>query len=323
MDREALIQTGNAVFNLALAANASEVALPADLWAADADLAEQMESAFKAARQPETFIDEAVWRLDERFEMCYELMRITFDADVLDPRSFYVDWLKDRTEPPPDLIMIGRFWRALGRHRYSPDGKLVHFEFDPFVTTESVASVVLGNYFSHNSAVLGRRVGIGGLGYLATRPEMRGKGGHGRHLTAVFETALHKVAAERGEPLRGVLLESEDRARGFWSKMGFRAAEGSRYIQPPLSFDPDTGAPITNLASETFMIKYLDGVSPDVVQRDELLEWLHLAYEHWYSPELNNAAATARARALVFDELYGIFRDSLPAGAGSIPLVAL
>jgi hypothetical protein len=66
----------------------------------------------------------------------------------------------------------------------------------------------------------------------------------------------------------------------------------------------------------------MDGSPTDSIDRAELLEWLHVMYERWYSPELNNATATARARALVFDELFGIFRDSLPNDSNPIPLIS-
>jgi hypothetical protein len=164
---------------------------------------------------------------------------------------------------------------------------------------------------------------MGAISYLATRPALRGKGGHGRHLLAAFETALKKRADDLGEPLRAIVLESEGRARGFWSKMGFRCAPDSRYIQPPLNYDSQTGEPLSNTAPETFMVKFVDGSSPEFIDRAELLEWVRLIYERWYSPELANPAATARAHALVFDELFGIFRSSLPDGAAVIPLVSI
>jgi GNAT superfamily N-acetyltransferase len=323
MDREPFIQSANAIFNRALSTGLEgDIRLSPDFHAEDPDLAAQIEEAFQAARQPDTFFDALIWRQDVYFEMGYELLRITFDPDVLDPRSHYIGWMKDRTEPPPDLIMMGRFWRVSGRHRYAPDGQLLHFEFDPFVATESIASVLVANYFTHESAVLGKRVGVGAIGYLATRPALRGKGGHGRYLTAAFETALQQRAADRGDYLLGAMLESEDRARQFWSKMGFRYAEGSRYMQPPLNYNPETGEPTSNTAPETFMIKRMDGAPTESIDRTELLEWLRLMYERWYSPELNNDAATARARALVFDELFGIFRDSLPNDSNPIPLIS-
>ncbi len=324
MDRDAIIQAANAEFNRALADGAEpDEGVLAMLMAADADLMNQMQTAFKAAQQPNAFFDESIWCIDERFEMGYELMRLTFEPDVLDPRSAYVEWLGGRTEPIPDCVMIGRYWRVSGRHRYAQDGQLVHFEFDPLVSTESVASVIAASYFSHDSPVLGQQVGVGAISYLATRPALRGKGGHGRHLLEAFEAALHQLAARQNEPLRAIVLESEGRAMGFWSKMGFRCAEGSHYIQPPLSFDPRTGEPISNTAPETFMVKFMDGSSPDCIRRDELLELVHLTYERWYSPNLDTETATARARALVFDELFGVFRDSLPAGADLIPLVPM
>jgi hypothetical protein len=70
------------------------------------------------------------------------------------------------------------------------------------------------------------------------------------------------------------------------------------------------------------MVKFVDGSLPDQIDRSELLELVHLIYERWYSPELANQAATDRARALVFNELFGTFRDSLPDGTAMIPLVS-
>lgn len=327
MNREIRIQAVNAAYNRALSEvgepDASVQAELDELASVDPDLADQMQAAFRAASQPDTFFEESIWRVDERFEMAFELMRITFDPDVLDPRAGYVAWLKDRTEPLPDFIMMGRFWRASGRHRYSPEGRLYQFEFDPLVATESVASVIVGNYFSHESPALGQRVGIGAISYLATRPDLRGKGGHGKQLLAAFEAALKQRAEALDEPLRGIMLESEGRARGFWSKMGFRCAPESHYLQPPLNYDEETGEPTSNTAPETFMIKFADGSSPEQIDRAELLEWVHLLYERWYSPDLANQMATDRVRALVFDDLFGTFRDSLPADGAMIPLVAL
>lgn len=318
MNRDDIIQQANERINLAL--SIEQTPDLSDLEAYDADLVAQIMDAYHAAIDPTQFEHELIWQLTPRFEQAFELMRITFDRDVLDPRAGYAQWFSHITEPPSDSAMIGRFWRASGRHTYSPDGALQHFDFDPLVATESVACVVTGNYFSLQEAT-GQAVGIGAIGYLATRSAMRRGRGHGTQLTAALETFLQARASELGETLRAIILESLPAAQPFWAKMGYRWPENSRYIQPPLNFDPQTGEATSDTADEYFMLKFMDGTPTEQISYDEMVNLVRVTYEHWYHPQLDTPQATERANQYIMGELLNTFAESIKTPDNVVRLV--
>lgn len=286
----------------------------------DPELYDQIIETYHTAVEPGEFYHVPIWQLGDHFEQSYELMRITFTPDVLDPRSAYVENMRDRAEPPKNSVMVGRFWRVSGRQTYTPEGQLSHFEFDPMTSTESIAAVIMGGYISLKERA-DRPIGMGAISYLATRPALRQGRGHGTALSEALEAAMHRCAERNGEKLQYIVLESEARARPFWAKKGYRYPRNSRYIQPPLEYDPRTGEPIRNPAPEAFMVKFMDGTQPECIDREELVMLVRTIYERWYSPTLNSPEATERVRRYVFDELLVQFEESVAGSGENVDLI--
>ncbi|MAS38255.1 MAG: hypothetical protein CL610_29935 [Anaerolineaceae bacterium] len=321
MHRQHLIDTISQAVNTALQANQPfDEATVAPLREQDSALYDQIMAAYHAAAHPTTFYQVPIWQPDDRFEQAYALLEHTFTPDVLDPRRNFVDYLRDLTGPPDDFVILGRFWRASGRHTYTPAGELAQFAFDPLVSTESIAAVIVGEYISL-AAYTGQPVGLGGISYLATRPALRRGQGHGTALTDALETAMRTCAAHNGETLSYMVLESESRARHYWAKKGYRYPRDSRYVQPPLAYDPQTGVPILNPAPETFMLKFMDAATPPAIDRDELLLLVRAIYENQYCPTLPTSAATERVRHYVLDTLFGQFAESIAGPGQQVDLI--
>ncbi len=277
------------------------------------DLFESIMATYAAAIRPTDFYHVPIWKLDDRFEQAYELLRMTFAPEVLDPREMYVNWLAGLNEPPDESVMIGRFWRVSGRQTYDAEGVLTHFKFDPLTSTESIVGVVIGDFTQLNATV-----GFGAIGYLATRPALRGQG-HGQALTHAFDEAVAGIAQQQGLQLVGNVLEAEDRARQFWAKQGYRYPRDSQYVQPSLNFDPVTGQPLDEPVPEMLMLKFVDERAS--VPRDELIAIVRRLYENWYMPELAAETAMPRANQHVFDTCLQGFIDSVAASSEQIDLI--
>ncbi|MFP4322697.1 MAG: hypothetical protein ACLFTK_09610 [Anaerolineales bacterium] len=321
-DRQALIAAAEAIFNRALQDNAQpDTHALADLLADEPGLLAEMEAAFAAARTPTTFDDVRIDRVNAQFEAGYELLRQTFEPAVLDPRELYVAGLQTQRPDDSDFVMLARVWRCVGRHTYSPAGELRHFCYDPLSITESIVAVVVASYLTYTAPQAGQTVALGAISYLVTRPAFRRTAGHGGHLLALLEDALRARAQAQGIPLRGMMLESEDRARLFWGRQGFRYVPGSQYIQPPLHFDAQTGLPTSDTAQETFMVRLMDDAPHDRIARADLLAWLACMVDAWYDPHLANPQAQAQARQLIYKELLGVYQQSIAHHPDPLPLV--
>lgn len=278
------------------------------------ELIAQILHTYRAALQPSHFHEAVIQAVDARFEQAYELMRQTFSPDVLDSREFFARFFEKPAHSGGWLI--GRYWQVSGAHRYDAGGRLVSFHFDPLCATEGIASVINGVYMSH-----GDGTGMGAIAYLASRPNLRRGGGHGRTLTALLERRMAEYAASRGEQLKAIVLESEAPARPFWYKMGYRWPQNSRYVQPPIYVDPDSGEPLSPAVPELFMIKLITEGDVPAIDREMLIKTVRRMYQGWYLGPTNNAEAQARLERLVLGELLGDFIASLPEG-DTIPLGA-
>ena len=307
MTRDAIIENVSRIINEALAAGSPPDEASLHQWRdQDPALVAQILEAYHNAAHPTDFYNVPMWRIDDRFEQAYELLRLTFPAHKLEARDVFVGWLGSLAAPPDDFVMIGRFWRVSGRQTYTPDGTLHHFVFDPLTSTESIASVIIGDYAS-----LGNGTGFGAIGYLATRPALRGGRGHGSALSMAFETAVAAWANKHGERLRCIVLEAEYRARFYWAKQGYRYPRGSVYITPSLTFDPVTGEPTGSETVDELMLKFMDGSSPTDIARDELLVLVRTLYDTWYIPELADPTAAAKAAHYIREIVYRRFVDSV------------
>jgi len=284
---------------------------------------DQLYRNYRLAQQPANFFNLRVWEPDERFDQCYELMRVTFGEGELESRERYVEMvrsLKDEHHPYP-LVMIGRFWHASGPQLYDASGQLVQFDFNPLAITDNIVSVISGNYMAMQVSQR-QGEGIGAIGHLATRDRFRRGQGHGTALLKAFEQEVEMVATMRGERMRLIILEAQADSWWFWAKRGYRWPAGTRYSQPPLDFDPLTGERRFDEVPELLMVKVWDDLAATHVDSKLLMDAVRTIYQNWclaktasYSTE-----AARRARDYVFGKVFAEFVASLPPGGKPVVL---
>jgi hypothetical protein len=289
-------------------------------------LLDQLAQNYCLAQEPTNFSNLRIGKPDERFEQCYELLHMTFDEDVLDPKSTFAANLAlyEKEQHPTPPIIVGRFWQVSGPQQYDPTGQLKSFGFDPLTITNSVAGVISGNYMSMVPA-LRQNASMGAIGHLATRRHLRRGGGHGTALLQAFEQEVSALAAARGETLQVILLEAETDSWQFWAKRGYRWPAGSRYCQPPLEFDPVTGERFHDEVPELLMVKLCQDPLATHIDTKLLLDAVHTMYQNWCVPETTLATFTAeaaqRATDYVFGKVFAEFEASLPPNGEPVALV--
>jgi hypothetical protein len=284
---------------------------------------------FREAAHPTEFTTRCIEGPGPDFETCYELLRQTFQPDVLSPRAGYVRHFvaRERTtiaEQPVPLVMLGRFWRVSGLQRYDAAGRLVRFDHDSLAVTEHMASVISGQYMSLLTQLTqaGRGLAIAAVGHLATRAALRRGGGHGRALVAAFEREIAALAAARGETDCLIVLEAEHDAMTFWAKQGYRWPLGSRYAQPPLEFDPASGERLYDEAPELFMVKDPRHPAATSVPASLLRDTVQTLYDNWCLAQARTFAPHAATRAAEYvGKVYAAFDASLPPGDVAVPLI--
>lgn len=286
-------------------------------------LLEQLYHNYYRALEPDTFYNIPITEPDERFEQCYELLRLTFNEDELGPREVYLKGFRLLKKAPdaPLPVRIGRFWQALGPQQYHASGQLQSFGFDPLVLTESVMSEINGTYMSMEGSQRTHE-SLAAIGHIATRSHFRRGHGHGTAVLKAFEQEVEMFARERGDKLQLIVLESQADARGFWSKRGYRWPVGSYYVQPPLAFDPITGEPLYDEVPEYLMVKIWN--EPEATQIDSqlLTDAVHTMYQNWYLRGTATYEPEAAKRAIdyVFGKDFAAFVASLPPGGEPVPL---
>lgn len=288
-------------------------------------LLDQLYQNYCLAQEPDNFFNLRIWEPDERFEQCYELMRLTFGAAEREPRQRYLDmleFLKEEHHPSPPVI-IGRFWHASGPQQYDDSGQLKEFGFNPLVVTDSIIGVISGNYMKLYS-LHRQKEGIGAIGHAATRSHFRRGKGHGTTLLQAFEREVEAIAATRGEKLQLIALEAEEDSWWFWAKQGYRWPAGSRYFQPPLEFDPLTGERLHNEVPELLMVKIWNNPSASHIDSQLLIDTVHTMYQNWCLAKIVTYSfskeAIQRATDYVMGKVFAEFVASLPPGGEPVPL---
>ena len=299
-------------------------------WGGDAALVERLAENARQAIQPGEFYAARALRPDLVFEQCDALLRESFEPDVLDPKERMVLMLERLRDPGNTFpfVLMGRFWRVSGPQHYDTAGGLTHFDFDPLAATEGIAASVSGHYMTMQP--VGRPgESIGALGNIVTRERFRRGQGHGTALTDAFEREMVRIAAARGETLRLYILESEEDSQGFWYKRGYRWPQGTRYAQPPLEFDPQSGERLHDEVPETLMVKMAGARDATSVDAELLTAAVRVMYLNWclaatvgtFGERPFPPAAAKRAEEYVLGKVLGEFRASLPADGRPIALV--
>jgi hypothetical protein len=288
-------------------------------------LLENIYQNFCAAINPTNFFNAAVRVLDERFEQCYELLRITFEEDERDSRKRLIGMLEmaQVESTPAPLVLMGRFWRVSGSHIYDQSGQLRRFYYDPLAVSENIVGAISGNYMPIQSLHTEKTgTSIGAIGNMATRVYFRGKQGHGTNLAQAFEKQIETMASSRGDKLQLMALEAQKDSVGFWLKNGYRWAEGTRYAQPPLDFDPVTGERNFDEVPEFLMVKLIDNPGASYVDAQLLADSVYTMYQNWCLAKTVNYPPVARKRAVdyVIGKVFSEFLQSLPKEGGMVRL---
>jgi hypothetical protein len=325
MDRKALIEQFSTFVNEGFrsAEDRSTLAynlLRAQLADHEMALLDQLYENYREAIQPSEFVTHHITTVDALFEQAYELERITFNPAVLSPREKYVHRYRQLavSGKPRPYIMLCRAFRVAGAHRYDTAGHLIQFNFDPLAAVEGPVCATSATYIDMSS--VGRPSdGIIGIGHLATREYFRRKG-HARAVIEQLEQESVTLAAQMGQQLRLILLESEPDARSFWASCGYRYPLGSRYYQPPIDFDPDTGYPLFEEVPELLMVKVIESPKKHTVDRVLMLDSVKALYQRWYTSEANNPAASQKIYDYVFGKLFEDFAASLQGDTPDVTL---
>jgi GNAT superfamily N-acetyltransferase len=228
---------------------------------------------------------------DDRVEGAYRLLDREFGSRELDSEGAMADRLADSAAGRPVSILLARYAVESGP-----------------VDGAGPVAVAAGDYIPLPSGGA-----IGALGHLVTDPAGRGHG-HGRALAGAFERSLLDEAAAQGRGLDLLLLESRPSACAFWAQLAYRWVDGSRYHQPALRADPQTGRSAHDPVAELLMVKAPGFVPSDSVSTDLLVEAVSSTYRHWYQPDVADLTppAWARVTASLWGPLFSDFLASLP-----------
>ncbi|MBX3063121.1 MAG: hypothetical protein KF726_09100 [Anaerolineae bacterium] len=326
MERQALIELFSDLVNQGIAqgedrGKVSYEQLRGQIPEENVALLEHLYENYQQAYQPTEFVTRQVEDVDAQFEEWYELQRVTFDPSVLSPRENYVQGVRHRstTGTPRTAVRLCRSFRVSGAHHYDADGKLVKFQFDPLAVVESAVCIISGGYIDLRS--VGRpQDASAGIGHMATRVHFRRKG-HAQAVTRQFEEEIAAIAEANGQTLKVILLEAEPGSRPFWASCGYRYPAGSRYYQPPIDFNLDTGERLFDEVPELLMGKVFATTSAESIDKALLMDAVKALYQRWYGGEGNNPEATQKIQDYVFGKLFEDFASSLSSEDSRIPLV--
>jgi GNAT superfamily N-acetyltransferase len=225
--------------------------------------------------------------LADRFAECYALLQETFHAAELNSASEMLANLTANGDcgQPDRSFMLARFSQ----------------EPDP----GTLIALISGFYLPLNDPEHAGH-GIGFIEYLVTRPEFR-RQGHASHLLRSLECALQECALSRGERLTLVLGEVEPWMVPFKVKRGYRWPRGSRYCQPPITYDLRTGRPLSPPLPKLLMVKWWN----DPLEAGLLLSALEVIFRSRYVPKNASPPVVRQILAGIMENIYTPFARSL------------
>ncbi|MBX3063120.1 MAG: GNAT family N-acetyltransferase [Anaerolineae bacterium] len=286
----------------------------------DDSLRTMLEQAYQEASRPTRFLSDRYTSPSPAFEQGYHLLSKILDADVIDPIEFFRNRLRVPDPAAMTFIMMRRYWQTQGACEYDDEGQLTHFDYDPDNITEHTVSVITGDYISF-SRIARYGYSMAGIGQLVTRTGEQWRGqGHGTALVRAFEAECEKMAQARGEQMKTYLVESEGDAQRFWAKMGYRWVVNSRYYQPPIDWDYETGERRFDEVPELLMIKVVGQPDSQSIDSQLLRDTVRATYLDWYIPIKASPIAREKIEAYVFDKLYADFEDSIENYGDTVPL---
>jgi len=179
----------------------------------------------------------------------------------------------------------------------------------------AAVSLIVGCYLALDSGKFpGQSVGF--IEYLVTHAECRQQG-HASAMLAAFEQEMLCLAARRAERLRLILGEIDPDLAEFKHKRGYRQPLGSRYVQPPIAFDAQTGRPLSPELPKVLVVKS----SNQPVDAGLLLHAVQRVFEKRYVPQNIGEQAARQAAAYIQVQVYAPFAASLQICEGFVRVV--
>ncbi|HEY0076280.1 MAG TPA: hypothetical protein VGB77_19430 [Abditibacteriaceae bacterium] len=210
-------------------------------------------------------------------DIAFSLLEAEFDEEVLDPKERLETWLletKNGTHDFPFLWVVGYIEYQGEEYLLGTlDGNLM-----PLVDWALHDELFHAPLMDDGSCIftIGRQV----TATVVRQEKVRGVG------TGLFHfgvDAAHRQAQAQGRHISYFVLESEERSKVFWQKLGFLWPEGTVYWQPPLEFDEATGKPLRPAVKETLMFRpaKINGSSPPTITPALLRDTIATIYTYW------------------------------------------
>lgn len=234
----------------------------------------------------------------DMFPACYALLEGTFQAEELNTQQ---QMLADLTAagagaPAGEFVMLAHLAGEAAQGSQS----------------QAVISLIVGCYLGLSAPEFaGQSAGF--IEYLVTSAAFRQQG-HASAMLAAFEQEMHCIAQARHEQLRLIVGEIEADLVAFKRKRGYRQPAGSCYLQPPIAFDEQTGAPLAEALPKVLVVNAWNAP----VGERMLLDAVRQIFEKRYVPRHADEQATQRAAAYIHTTVYAPFAASLQTTDGVV-----
>jgi GNAT superfamily N-acetyltransferase len=236
----------------------------------------------------------------DQFSVCYALLAETFQAEELNSRQeLLADLAKSATDEPAEkFVMLARMARGT----------------DPNGPCQAAISLIVGCYLALDAGPFaGQSVGF--IEYLVTHAEFRQQG-HASAMLTAFEQDMLRMADFRDERLRLILGEIDPDLVAFKQKRGYRQPLDSRYLQPPIAFDAQTGRPVSSTLPKVLVVKSWN----QPVAAGLLLHAVQRVFEKRYVPHNIGAPAGQQVAAYIHAHVYAPFAASLRLDEGFVKM---
>jgi hypothetical protein len=234
----------------------------------------------------------------EQLSECFPLLQETFRPEELNSLADLQADLSNSDSPLSSQIYI-----VLARLTRSGS---------PHCLLNPVVSLIAGCYIAlPENRFTGRAIGF--IEYLVTNQAFRQQG-HASAVLSHFERELLQISKSRHEQLSFILGEIEQNFVDFKVKRGYYHPAGSVYAQPPITFDAETGHPLSPKLPKLLMIKPCCGA----VEAELLLASLQKILRTRYVPKGLNAHASRQVMDTIHEQVYIPFANSLRVDHGLV-----
>ena len=230
---------------------------------------------------------------------CYALLQEIFHAEELNTLAeMQADLSLPASIESTEHVVI------LARQADNSGGQIIN--------PSPIASLIVGCYLSLGD-IDNSDQSIGFIEYLATSPAFRNRGFASSMLNA-FEQEMLQLAADRNERLCLIMGEVEPDLVNFKVKRGYHQPRSSKYVQPPISYDQETGLPLSAELPKLLMVKSWSGA----IEADLLLHAIRTIFEKRYIPKNLEIQSASWVKDYIQEHVYVPFLASLQVQAGIV-----